>query len=163
MRVWDPASSSPAPQSPERHALSGRESRARPSFLPAAPSVCPSCMVDIIFSSSFLGDMGDHSKSKSSKLVGALLRPRLFLRHRPLSYFEIKCIIYLLDFFTRHLSVAKTSSSEQHRNRPFGPSDTEIWQTTINECCGFRVFDLCSDVCREARIRHVCRMWKPDP
>lgn len=30
----------------------------------------PSCMVDIIFSSSFLGDMGDHSKSKYSLQTG---------------------------------------------------------------------------------------------
>lgn len=34
------------------------------SFLPLPPSRRASCMVDIIFSSSFLGDMGDHSKSK---------------------------------------------------------------------------------------------------
>lgn len=68
--VWNPASSSPAPQSLERRTLSGRESRGRSSFLPGAPSARPFCMVDIIFSSSFLGDMGDHSKSKSSKLLG---------------------------------------------------------------------------------------------
>lgn len=121
------------PPKVRRDALSGRESRARPSFLPAAPSVCPSCMVDVIFSSSFLGDMGDHSKSKSSKLVGALLRPRLFLRHRPLSYFEIKCVLYLLSFIFLHVIYLlqkrpTNTSSEQHRNRPFGPSDTEIWQ-----------------------------------
>ncbi|TWW67350.1 insulin gene enhancer protein isl-2b isoform X1 [Takifugu flavidus] len=51
------------PKSGKTHVI--REGVAGPLIvLPGAPSVCPSCMVDIIFSSSFLGDMGDHSKKK---------------------------------------------------------------------------------------------------
>lgn len=66
--VWDPASSSAAlPKSGETHVI--REAAEGPVisshlFCVAHSPLYPSCMVDIIFSSSFLGDMGDHSKSK---------------------------------------------------------------------------------------------------
>lgn len=73
--VWDPASSSAAlPESGETHARVMRETADGPvisahRFCAAHSPLKPSCMVDIIFSSSFLGDMGDHSKSKSIKLL----------------------------------------------------------------------------------------------
>ncbi len=58
----------PPPSSPERHTLSGRQPRgpviSSHLFCIYHNPLHPSCMVDIIFSSSFLGDMGDHSKSK---------------------------------------------------------------------------------------------------
>lgn len=55
------------PSSPERHKLLGRQAKGQFIFLHlflVYNPLYPSCMVDIIFSSSFLGDMGDHSKSK---------------------------------------------------------------------------------------------------
>ena len=64
-----PSAPPPHPPGPDRHKLlSGNQARASrllTSFLHLPISLHPFCMVDIIFNSSFLGDMGDHSKSKS--------------------------------------------------------------------------------------------------
>ncbi|KAF3832426.1 hypothetical protein F7725_026091, partial [Dissostichus mawsoni] len=84
---------------PERHTLSGRQPRAShllTSFCIYHSPLYPSCMVDIIFSSSFLGDMGDHSKKKPGIAMcvgcGSQIHDQYILRVSPDMEWHAACL-----------------------------------------------------------------------
>ncbi|KAF0043391.1 hypothetical protein F2P81_004728 [Scophthalmus maximus] len=97
--AWDRAASSP-PSSPERHKLSGRRARGPVNrshlFCTYHDPLHPSCMVDIIFSSSFLGDMGDHSKKKPGFAMcvgcGSQIHDQYILRVSPDLEWHAACL-----------------------------------------------------------------------
>ncbi|XP_068174438.1 insulin gene enhancer protein isl-2b isoform X1 [Antennarius striatus] len=87
------------PLGPERHTLSARQARGpviSSSFLHLPQSFYPSCMVDIIFSSSFLGDMGDHSKKKPGFAMcvgcGSQIHDQYILRVSPDLEWHAACL-----------------------------------------------------------------------
>ncbi|KAM8876387.1 insulin gene enhancer protein ISL-3 isoform 1-T1 [Synchiropus picturatus] len=87
--------------SPDGHKLSGRKPKGQTDFSsffsPLWPQpLHPSCMVDIIFSSSFLGDMGDHSKKKPGFAMcvgcGSQIHDQYILRVSPDLEWHAACL-----------------------------------------------------------------------
>uniref|UniRef100_W5NBU8 ISL LIM homeobox 2a n=2 Tax=Lepisosteus oculatus TaxID=7918 RepID=W5NBU8_LEPOC len=97
--VWDTAGSSPLLSSLRIEVISQLET-GQGNLLLHFCTYCtvlnPSCMVDIIFNSSFLGDMGDHSKKKSGIAMcvgcGSQIHDQYILRVSPDLEWHAACL-----------------------------------------------------------------------
>lgn len=193
--MWDPASSSPAPRSPERHTLSGRQPRGQssPHIISASttvPSIRPVWWIlfSALLSWVIWGIIPKVSKQNCSVRLPDSFRlcrtawitrqctscwtyflyytylPALFFGRRFCRYWDISVFFFTPAKVCYITSKLARSAGKKKRSSLWNWKIQAWLENSIKkkEAYVLQSKMLC-DLCREARIRHVCRMWKSDP